>query len=299
MKSTFVFVTILSVICMACQPKPTVLDIQGHRGCRGLMPENTIPAFLLAVDLGVTTLELDVVLSADGQVVVSHEPWLNPEICLSPQGQKITGEQAYNLFLMETDSIAKCDCGSLPHPRFPAQQKFKAAKPLLVEVINQVKQHCQSNGVPTPKFNIEIKSSAQNIGKFQPEIPQYAEAVLAVAKPELSNSEFNIQSFDVEVLKYIHNNHPEITLAYLVEDEGERTLQQIDDELNRLGFNPEIYSCWFPMLNEVNVAYLHKKGIRIIPWTVNEQADMQHMVHLDVYGIISDYPDRLVALINK
>jgi len=276
-----------------------MIDIQGHRGCRGLMPENTIPAFLLAVDLGVTTLELDVVLSADGLVVVSHEPWLNPEICLSPEGQKITEEQAYNLFLMEYDSIAKCDCGSLPHPRFPAQQKFKAAKPLLVQVINQVRQHCQTKGLPVPKFNIEIKSSAQNIGKFQPEIPQYAEAVLAVAKAELSNSEFNIQSFDVEVLKYIHNNHPEITLAYLVEDEGERTLKQIDDELNRLGFNPEIYSCWFPMLTDENVAYIRKKGIRIIPWTVNEPVDIKNMLNLNVDGIISDYPDRIIALINK
>ncbi len=284
---------------MACQPRAIIIDIQGHRGCRGLMPENTVPAFLHAVNLGVTTLELDVVLSADGQVVVSHEPWLNPEICLSPEGKKIAEALEYNLFLMEYDSIAKCDCGSLPHPRFPSQQKMKVAKPLLIEVINQVEQHCQTKGLQVPKFNIEIKSSAQHIEKFQPEIPQFAEAVLAVAKAELSNSAFNIQSFDVEVLKYIHNNHPEITLAYLVEDVGERTLQQIDAELNQLGFNPEIYSCWFSMLTEENVAYLYKKGISIIPWTVNEQDDIQSMINLNVDGIISDYPDRIIAMQTK
>lgn len=284
---------------MACLPKTPIVDIQGHRGCRGLMPENTIPAFLHALDLGVTTLELDVVLSADGQVVVSHEPWLNPDICLSPEGQKITDGSGYNLFLMDYDSISACDCGSLGNPRFPEQARIKAVKPLLVEVINAVKHHCQSYNIPMPQFNIEIKSTTQNIGRFQPEIPQFADAVLAVAKANLNIKFFNIQSFDTEVLKYVHSSYPEIALAYLVEREGKLSQQQMDEDLNRLGFNPEIYSCYFQMLNEENVAYMRQKGIRIIPWTVNEPLDIQNMLHLKVDGIITDYPDKVIKQINK
>ena len=118
------------------------LDIQGHRGARGLMPENTVPSFIHALTLGVTTLELDVVVSRDSQVVVSHEPFLSSTICLSPDGKAIPVEEEkrYNLYQMDYDDIRRADCGSKGNPRFPEQRKMAVAKPLLTEVIDSVER---------------------------------------------------------------------------------------------------------------------------------------------------------------
>ena len=114
---------LLCVICFSCNSEQS-LDIQGHRGCRGLYPENSIPAFKKALDLGVTTLELDVVISKDKKVVVSHEPFMNHHIVLDPRGNEIAAndERSYNLFEMTYDSIKQYDCGTKGHQDFPFQR---------------------------------------------------------------------------------------------------------------------------------------------------------------------------------
>src|ERR1043165_717090 len=124
-------------------PEQTSFDLEGHRGCRGLMPENTIPAMIRALDLGVTTLEMDVVISSDRKVVVSHEPWFESDITTKPDGTFLTPAEAigYNLFRMDYDSIKKYDVGMKPNPRFPQQQKMKAIKPLLSDLLDSVAEN--------------------------------------------------------------------------------------------------------------------------------------------------------------
>ena len=287
------------LLMIACNRQSLSIDVQGHRGCRGLLPENTIPAFVKALDLGVSTLELDVVMSGDGKVVVSHEAILNPEICLSPAGKPIQKNEVFNLFHMPYAEIAKCDCGSLGNPKFSEQERVKAAKPLLVDVLQAVKQRCAEKGLALPKFNVEIKSKAEYVFLYHPPISEFADAVVAVLTGELNSDQFNIQSFDVLTLQYMHAVYPETKLAYLVEDVGFRTPQQIDAELEKLGFTPAIYSCYYQMLSGETVAYLHQKNIEVIPWTVNETQDLQAMLNLGVDGIITDYPDRLLQLLSK
>jgi glycerophosphoryl diester phosphodiesterase len=113
-------------------------DLQGHRGCRGIMPENTIPAFIKALEIGVTTLELDVVITKDHQVVVSHEPYMNYATCLDSLGKPFTKERQtdFKLYGMTMSQIRKFDCGSLYYPDFPDQVKIKVTKPLLSEMID-------------------------------------------------------------------------------------------------------------------------------------------------------------------
>src|SRR5436305_9759012 len=105
---------------------PSEFDIEGHRGCRGLLPENTIPAFLKALELGVSTLEMDVVITKDKQVLVSHDPFMSHEICRSPEGKYITAEEerSHNLYRINLAQISQYDCGMQPHPRFPEQKKI-------------------------------------------------------------------------------------------------------------------------------------------------------------------------------
>lgn len=148
------------------------MDIQGHRGCRGLLPENSLPAFEKAIDLGVNTLELDVVVSKDLRVVVSHEPYMSKTICTMPNGNDINNPYQLNLFQMSYDSIKKFDCGTRFHPSYPEQEKITTNKPLLSEVFDLVKSKDSDVW-----FNIEIKSLSQFYGVYTPFPEDYVKVV--------------------------------------------------------------------------------------------------------------------------
>ena len=134
-------------------------DWQGHRGARGLLPENTIPAFLKALEYPIQTLELDVAISKDGKVVISHEPWMSPTICFRSDGDGIPEEeeQAYKIYGLDYESIAQFNCGK-KHEGFPEQQSVAVAKPLLSAMIDSVERYCETNNRSKPFYNIEIKS---------------------------------------------------------------------------------------------------------------------------------------------
>jgi glycerophosphoryl diester phosphodiesterase len=134
-------------------------DIQGHRGARGLMPENTIPAFLLALDSGVTTIELDLAVTKDKKLVVSHEPWMSAAICINPEGAYTSkDERKYNIYKMTYDQVKLWDCGSKGNERFPQQQKMSVSKPLLSDVIIAIENHIKSYTRYEVDYNIEIKT---------------------------------------------------------------------------------------------------------------------------------------------
>src|SRR4051812_22398189 len=144
-------------------------DKEGHRGCRGLMPENTIPAMIHAIDLGVTTLEMDVHITKDSQVVLSHDHWMNPDITTKPDGSYINADEPkYILYNMTYDSIRRFDVGNKPYPQFPQQQKIHIAKPLLADLIDSVEIYCRQKGKRV-FYNVEIKSSPNGDNIYHPE----------------------------------------------------------------------------------------------------------------------------------
>lgn len=275
------------------------LDVQGHRGARGLFPENTITGFVEALKIGVNTLEMDVVMSHDGQVVVSHDPILNHEICLDPAGNTIPKNKVFNLYQMNYDSIAKCDCGSLGHPRFPEQQKTTEKKPLLVDAIRAVVNYCRNNAVELPQFNVEIKASPKYVYLYHPPIKEFADAVIHVLQKNLGKDHFTIQCFDVMTLQYVHRVYPDIELAFLQESVGFKTIDEFDADLENLGFTPQFYSCQFTMLTQELVNHVHEKNARVVPWTVNKTDDMLAMLNMHVDGMITDYPNRLLKILNR
>ncbi len=268
------------------------LDIQGHRGCRGLYPENSLPAFSKAIELGVHTLELDVVISKDHKVVVSHEPYMNHLIALDAFGNSIPQEMeiSYNLYQMTFDSIKMYDCGTKIHPRFPEQHKLKVYKPLLDEVIDLGDSLTNQN----IKYNIEIKSMPEYDGIYTPYIEEFVELVLEVIKSKNTANRTTLQSFDIRALELINNRAPEITIALLV-DENE----SIQGKLNLLTFQPDVLSPYYKLISKENIEELQNKGLKIIPWTLNSNEDMQSMIDLKVDGIITDYPNRLINLIKR
>lgn len=269
-------------------------DLQGHRGARGLMPENTIPAFLEALNTGVTTLELDVVITGDGQVLVSHEPYMSHEMCLKPDGQTISAEedQKYNIYRMTYAETQQFDCGLKPHPRFPEQKKIKITKPLLKHVIAAAEDHIKSYTLYEVDYNIEIKSVKGEEGKFQPSVEEFSEKVFEVINQYLPWERVVIQSFDFRVLQYWHKKYPQVRLAALVENK-----KSVEANLKELGFSPSVYSPDFMLIkSQAAITALKKKKIRVIPWTVNEPEDMKRLKAWGVDGIITDYPNRALEL---
>ncbi|MCW5912210.1 MAG: glycerophosphodiester phosphodiesterase [Cyclobacteriaceae bacterium] len=264
-------------------------DVQGHRGARGLMPENTIPAFLFGLDSGVTTVELDLAVTKDNQLAVSHEPWMSAAICRSPQGDTILAkdERKFNIYKMNYAEVKQWDCGSMGNDKFPQQKKQPCAKPLLQDVIVAVENHIKSYTRYEVDYNIEIKSLPEGDNRFHPKPEVFSDLVYSLVDEYLPWDRVVIQSFDFRVLKYWHEKYPEVRLAALVENK-----KPVEENLNDLGFTPSIYSPYFKLLTREQVKWLHEKKIRVIPWTVNEEKDMLSVKGMDVDGFITDYPDR-------
>ena len=267
-------------------------DLQGHRGYRGLYPENSTIGFLKSLDVGVNTIELDVVISKDKHVVVSHEPWISKNICIDQNGNRIINDKEnFNIYLMEYNEIKKFDCGIIGNEKFPDQKKISVFKPTLNYVIKVVENYIKEKGYKPVNYNIEIKSSNETDLIFHPDVKEFSELVVNNIKNNKILERTTIQSFDFRVLKYINKNYPEIGLSVLV-SENYDPQKNLDD----LSFLPDIYSPNYKFINKEDLEYLKKKKIKIIPWTVNSYSDIAKILNLGVDGIISDYPERVLEI---
>jgi len=287
-------VIVCAITLSACMPQKNLHpDIHGHRGCRGLLPENSIPAFLKATEIGCDYLEMDVVVSQDGHLVISHEPWMDHRICLTPDDEPISkaNERSHNLYRMSAFDIRKYDCGSLEHPDFPKQKQRSTYKPLLADMVEQVDEHAMMSSVAIPSFNIEIKSDPELYGTFQPQPLEFAHIVINTLDSIGVTDRCMLQSFDTAILEVIHAERPEIPLAYLVEGHG-----TLEEDLAKLSFQPSIYSPQFAMADDTLLQAIRAKGMELVVWTVNDPADIRRMLELGVDGIISDYPNRVIAI---
>jgi len=273
---------------------PESFDWQGHRGARGLVPENTIPAMLKALEYPeVTTLELDVVITQDNKVVLSHEPWMSSSICQQPDGSAIPeeAEKTFRIMEMTYEEVRQFDCGSKPHGSFPDQENMAVAKPLLDSVFAQVSAWCAANNRALPMYNIELKSQPDYDGVLTPEPTRFAELVLNVIREAGNRERVCIQSFDARSLRAVHKLDPDLTTAWLVAD-GDG----IEANLEELGFLPTIYSPYYKLLSANAVEECHEQGLQVIPWTVNDPKEMKALIQMGVDGIITDYPNRIGEL---
>ena len=270
------------------------MDVQGHRGCRGLMPENSIPGFLKALELGVNTLELDVVISADKKVVVSHEPYFSHTICKDPLGRTIEKEheESHNIFQMNLSDIQRYDCGTKPHPQFPAQLKIKTYKPTLGEVFTHV-EAWNSESTEKINYSIELKRIPDYDDHFHPGAEEFVPLVLDEIRRVDVEERVILQSFDPECLEVAHRLAPDIRIAFLVE------VGNYEENMTLLSFVPNIYSPDYKLVDANLIAKVHNDKVGIIPWTVNDPEDIARMINLRVDGIISDYPDRVISLLHQ
>lgn len=295
-KIVYSFATAAVLLAAACatQKKTTVelpsLDAEAHRGGRGLWPENTIPAMLNALDLNITTLEMDAVITSDNQVILSHEPFFNHHITTKPDGTLVTEteEKSLNIFKMTYAETQRYDVGQKPNPAFPKQQKMAATKPLLSEVIAQVEAAVNQKGRKPVFYNIETKCQPATDNLYHPAPEAFVDLLMAVINKAGITDRVIIQSFDFRTLKVLHSKYPKVMTSALVEGVSKRSMQQ---QLDELGFTPNFYSPYFPSVTKEMVEEAHNRGMKIVPWTVNDKAGIEKLKALGVDGIISDYPD--------
>ena len=265
-------------------------DKQAHRGGRGLMPENTIPAMLNALGLGVTTLEMDISISKDKKVLLSHEPFFNHDITTKPDGSFISENElrSYNLYKMNYDEIIKYDVGMKPHPLFPKQEKVKAVKPLLSDVFKAVKEYMMTAKRPFPFYNIETKSAAEGDNIYHPQPAEFVELLMKVIKENHIEEFVIIQSFDFRTLQYLHQHYPNIKTAMLIEANNKSSFRK---QMKDLGFTPTIYSPEMVLVIPELIKDCHDLNMKVIPWTVNDKNKIEEFKKMGVDGIITDYPN--------
>jgi len=262
---------------------------EAHRGGRGLMPENSIIAMRNAIDLGITTLEMDTHITKDGKVVVTHDDYLSPSFMLTPEGKEIPKSDAkkYPVFQMDYSLLKQFDLGTKVNPDFPQQQKIKTYIPLLADLIDDVQQY--SKGKKQMFYNIETKCSEKGDGIVNPGPEEFVKLLMDVIEKKGIAPYVVIQSFDKRTLQVLHKKYPQVRTSYLVSNK--KTLEQ---NLEDLGFNPFILSPAYKMVDADMVKKCHDRSIKVIPWTVNTKEEILALKQLNVDGIISDYTNLLV-----
>lgn len=287
------------------------LDLQGHRGARGLLPENTLPAFARALSIGVSTLELDAAITRDGVVVVSHDAVLNPDITRDGNGRWLDrGDLA--IHALTWDELQRYDVGRIrPQTayaqRFPSQQPVDGARiPRLADVFALARRA----GNREVRFNIETKISPEHPQRTPP--PEaFARALIALVRAEKLESRVTIQSFDWRTLQTVQREAPQIATVYLSAQQPWLDNIRARDAASpwTAGLHVGAFSgslprlvkaaggaAWSPYFSELSAERLREArtlGLKVVVWTVNEPADIMRMIDWGVDGIISDYPDRL------
>lgn len=286
-KKLFILSVIILLFFQASAQKKK-FDVQGKAGSRGIMPENTIEGMLKALDLGVTTLEMDAVISKDKQVVLSQEPYFNNEISLLPNGKPISfkDQKNYNIYQMDYEQVKKFDVGSKIHARFPGQMKFKAYKPLLSETIDAVEAYVKEHRLAKPIYSIETKTIKNGDNEFHPEPAEFVELIMDVLNAKKIAKRVIVESFDMRTLQYLHEKYPKVKTSLLIDEK-----EPFEDYIEKLGFKPTIYSPYSVLVGKGLVDRCHEMGIKIIPWTVNTVKDLRYFISLGVDGVITDFPN--------
>lgn len=292
-------------------------DLQGHRGARGLAPENTLPAFAAALAVGVTTLELDTGITKDGVVVIAHDRGLNPDLTRDSDGRWL-GLPGPLLRSVTYAELQRYDVGRLRPDsdyakRYPEQKPADGARiPRLADLFELVKR----SGNAAVRFNIETKLSPEAPDQtVDPE--DFARALLEAVRAAGMESRVTVQSFDWRTLRAVQRMAPGVPTAYLTSQ------QKWGDNVRAghpagspwvAGFQHKdhgsvprmvkaaggaIWSPFFGDLDAAKLAEAHALGLKVIPWTVNDQAAMHRLIVMGVDGIITDRPDLLRAVMAE
>jgi glycerophosphoryl diester phosphodiesterase len=274
----FRVVSLAALAWLAFGAGPRIL-VHGHRGARGRRPENTLPAFEYAIAQGVDALELDMAVTKDNVLVVSHDPILRPPVCNGPQPRAVIHE-------LTLAQVREWDCGKVRNPAFPNQQPVPGTRmPTLDEVFDLA-----SRG--TFEFNIETKSFPDH-PEYTPSPEEFAKLVLAKIRAHKLEKRVILQSFDWRTLVAMRKLAPEIRLSALT-DKDQREFAAIAKD----AANAEIVSPEYHLVTPEKVAAAHAAGVQVVPWTADTTASWDALIAAKVDAIITDDPAALIAYLR-
>ena len=261
------------------QPNNRKILVHGHRGARARRPENTIPAFEYAIQAGVDALEMDMAVTKDNVIVISHDPILEPPVCHGPQERAVIHE----LTLLQ---VKQWDCGAQQNPRFATQQAIPGTRmPTLDEVFALAPQEAFD-------YNIETKSFPDK-PQYTPTPEVFVQMVLAKIRQYKLEKRVILQSFDFRTLRAMRKLAPEIRLSALVDENDHRDFTAIAADAGA-----GIVSPYFKLVTPEKVAAAHKAGLQVVPWTVNTPQEWDPLIAAHVDAIISDDPAALIAYLK-
>ena len=253
--------------------------VHGHRGSRATHPENTLPAFVYAIEAGADAIELDVLATRDDVLVVVHDPHINPVICSGPR----PGAAIRELTLAE---LREYDCGSLRNPNFPKQRTIPGTRiPTLDEALSLSDRR-------DFQFDIEVKSFPDH-RELTPEPAIFAKMLLDEIQKRGLQKRVVVQSFDFRVLHAVKEIAPETRLAALWES-GSRPFVEMAAEAEA-----DIVSPQYKLITAEQVKAAHAANLQVVPWTANSSADWRALIDAEVDGIITDDPAALLAYLNE
>ena len=262
------------------------IQVHGHRGARAVRPENSLPAFTYAIEQGVDVLELDLAVTKDDVLVVSHDAHMNPAFCTGPAGSQTLIRK------MTLADLQQWDCGAKANPGFPKQQAVPGTRvPTLQQVFDLVK----AKGAKV-EFNIETKISPAKPDQT-PTPERFAELVRDVVRANSLTSRVILQSFDFRTLHAMKRLEPAMRLSALYPNsmkEAHRTLLDLAKESGAAIVSPH-----FTTVKAEEVAAAHKAGLVVVPWTANTPAEWDPLIAAQVDAIISDDPAALIAYLKS
>lgn len=253
--------------------------VHGHRGARAVRPENTIPAFEYAIRAGADVLEMDIAVTLDEQLVISHDPRLNPEICTGPHPNAVIHE----LTLLE---LGRWDCGALRNPRFPRQHPVPGTR---VPTLDEVFEAAAESSV---QFNIETKSFPDH-PELTPPPDRFAALLLEVIRRHKMQSRVIVQSFDFRTLRAMKVLDPKIRLAALWEGAA-RDFVEIAEDAGAGIVSPE-----YNLVTPEQVERAHRAHLQVVPWTANDPLSWERLVQAQVDAMITDDPAALIAWLKS
>jgi glycerophosphoryl diester phosphodiesterase len=258
-------------------------DKQAHRGGAGLMPENTIIAAKNAIRLG-TTIEMDLYMSKDSQIVVTHDPHIVAAYTQHADGRPVLKEEEKDLQIIEMNysDIKNIETGLRLYAVFPQQKKVHAYIPLLADLIDSAEAYAKANHFPTPKYNIEPGPAYTITDSFR---EVFIKKMMAIIISRKIQKRSTIQAFDTGMLEVTHRLYPKMPTVLLLGKDDVQT------NLSKLTFKPDIYSPYYKIVTKEMVDECHKLGIKVLPWTVDTKKEIDDLKALGVDGIISNYPD--------
>ncbi len=294
LKAFFVLI-LFSFSSSHCQTH--LIEIQGHRGSRGTLPENTLPGFEAAIAAGVNRLELDLHISADGEVIIHHNFFTRSDLSTYKDGTALNGDSLISNWTLE--ELKKLDCGAKINPEFPLQKAIPGTEiPTLQELFDGI----QSSPHPNAKhvcLNLELKRDPRSPHYSAPP-DEFASKVLNLVKENGFSKRVCYSSFDPEILSHLRKQDPEATIGFIY---GAKTIQilSLEQLLKRISsISVQILSPDHDLLkNRDDVQSLKQMGFRIIPWTVNDPERWEELIQMGVDGLITDYPQQLIDFLSE